>query len=53
MHNHPTGDPTPSQADISTTAQLKEAAATLGIVLHDHLIVARHGHVSFRSKGLL
>ncbi|WPZ36789.1 DNA repair protein RadC [Thalassobaculum sp. OXR-137] len=53
VHNHPTGDPTPSQADISTTAQLKEAAATLGIVLHDHLIVARHGHVSFRSKGLL
>jgi len=53
VHNHPTGDPTPSQADISTTAQLKEAAATLGIVLHDHLIVARHGHASFRAKGLL
>lgn len=52
-HNHPTGDPTPSQADISTTNQLREAAATLGIVLHDHLIVARNGHVSFRSKGLI
>ncbi|MEQ8585456.1 MAG: DNA repair protein RadC [Thalassobaculaceae bacterium] len=53
VHNHPTGDPTPSQADISTTNQLREAAATLGIVLHDHLIVARNGHVSFRSKGLI
>lgn len=53
VHNHPTGDPTPSQADISTTSQLKEAAATLGIVLHDHLIVARQGHTSFRAKGLI
>lgn len=53
VHNHPTGDPTPSQADISTTNQLRDAAATLGIVLHDHLIVARHGHVSFRAKGLI
>jgi DNA repair protein RadC len=53
VHNHPTGDPTPSQADISTTNQLRDAAATLGIVLHDHLIVARNGHVSFRSKGLI
>lgn len=53
VHNHPTGDPTPSQTDISVTHQLKEAAAALGIILHDHLIVARHGHVSFRAKGLV
>lgn len=53
VHNHPSGDPTPSRADISVTNQLKDAAATLGIVLHDHLIVARQGHTSFRAQGLL
>ena len=53
VHNHPSGDPTPSQADIAMTRQLAEAAAALGLVLHDHLIVARGGHTSFRSSGLL
>lgn len=53
VHNHPSGDPTPSQADIAMTRQLAEAAAALGLVLHDHLIVARGGHTSFRSAGLL
>lgn len=53
VHNHPSGDPTPSQADISMTRQLAEAATSLGLVLHDHLIVARGGHTSFRSSGLL
>ncbi len=53
VHNHPSGDPTPSQADIAMTRQLAEAAAALGLVLHDHLIVARGGHTSFRSTGLL
>jgi len=53
VHNHPSGDPSPSQADIAMTRQLAEAAATLGLVLHDHLIVARGGHTSFRSSGLL
>ncbi|GHD61524.1 DNA repair protein RadC [Thalassobaculum fulvum] len=53
VHNHPSGDPSPSQADIAMTRQLSEAAAALGLVLHDHLIVARGGHTSFRSAGLL
>lgn len=53
VHNHPSGDPSPSQADIAMTRQLAEAAAALGLVLHDHLIVARGGHTSFRSAGLL
>lgn len=53
VHNHPSGDPTPSQADIAMTRQLADAATALGLVLHDHLIVARGGHTSFRSAGLL
>ena len=53
VHNHPSGDPTPSEADIAMTRQLAEAAHALGIVLHDHLIVARGCHTSFRSAGLL
>ncbi|MEQ8398047.1 DNA repair protein RadC [Thalassobaculum sp.] len=53
VHNHPSGDPTPSQADISVTRQLGEALSTLGLTLHDHLIVGRGGHTSFRSAGLL
>ena len=48
VHNHPSGDPTPSQADIEVTRQLGEALSTLGLILHDHLIVARGGHTSFR-----
>ena len=53
MHNHPSGDPTPSRADIEVTQQVCAAAATLGIVVHDHLIIGRKGHVSFREKGLM
>lgn len=53
VHNHPSGDPTPSEADIRVTNQLKDAAAALGIVLHDHIIVGRQGHTSFRATGLL
>lgn len=53
VHNHPSGDPTPSRGDIATTRQLQEAATALGLVLHDHLIVARQGHTSFRAEGLL
>src|SRR3546814_7222553 len=52
VHNHPSGDPTPSQADIAMTRQLTEAAAALGLVLPAHLIVARGGQTSFRSSGL-
>lgn len=53
MHNHPSGDPTPSRADMEMTRQVRVAAAALGIALHDHLVVGRKGHVSFREKGLI
>ncbi|MCF3628537.1 DNA repair protein RadC [Thalassospiraceae bacterium LMO-SO8] len=53
VHNHPSGDPTPSQADIEMTRQVAEAANSMGIVLHDHLIVAKSGHTSFRDMGYL
>lgn len=53
VHNHPSGDPTPSEADIAMTAQIQDAAATLGIVLHDHLIVGKGRELSFRGQGYL
>lgn len=53
VHNHPSGDPTPSQGDIDMTNEVKEAAGKLGIVLHDHIVVARGGASSFKSLGLL
>lgn len=53
VHNHPSGDPTPSEADIAMTRQIGEAARALSIVLHDHLIVGRMEEFSFRSAGYL
>ncbi|MEF3046015.1 RadC family protein [Pseudotabrizicola sp. L79] len=53
VHNHPSGDPTPSQADISMTNQINEACQVLGLTLHDHLIVGKSREVSFRSQGYL
>jgi DNA repair protein RadC len=53
VHNHPSGDPTPSRADIEMTAEIKAGAATLGIVVHDHLIIGNGRHLSFRREGLL
>lgn len=53
VHNHPSGDPTPSESDIAMTKDLRAAAEHLGLVLHDHLIIARGSHASFRSLGLL
>ena len=53
VHNHPSGDPTPSKADIEMTRQVRDAAEKLGVVLHDHVIVARNRHASFRTLGLL
>ncbi len=52
-HNHPSGDPTPSEEDIAMTREIAEAAERLGITLHDHVVVGRKGHRSFRSMGLL
>ncbi len=53
VHNHPSGDPSPSRADIQMTKTIAEVAKPLGIVLHDHLIIAREGHASFRGLGLI
>ncbi len=53
VHNHPSGDPTPSRADIDMTNLIIEAGRPLGVAVHDHIIVGREGHTSFRSKGLV
>jgi DNA repair protein RadC len=53
VHNHPSGDPTPSRADIDMTNTIIAAGRPMGIQVHDHLIIARDGHTSFRSKGLI
>ena len=53
VHNHPSGDPKPSREDIEMTREIKAAAGTLGIAIHDHLVIGRKGHASFRSLGLL
>lgn len=53
VHNHPSGDPTPSQADIDMTKDLRDAGDKLGILLHDHIIVSRAGHTSFKTLGVL
>jgi DNA repair protein RadC len=53
VHNHPSGDPTPSKADIDMTRAVATACATLGIDLHDHLIIGRAGHASLRGLGLM
>jgi DNA repair protein RadC len=53
VHNHPSGDPTPSRADIEMTAEVRQAATVLGIALHDHLIIGRGVTLSFRREGLL
>lgn len=52
-HNHPSGDPTPSQADIAMTRQIVEACKALGLAVHDHLVIGRKGHASFKALGLL
>lgn len=52
VHNHPSGNPAPSQADIDLTRQIADAAQTMGIVIHDHLIIGRGGPFSFRAEGL-
>lgn len=53
IHNHPSGDPTPSRADIDMTRQIAEISKPLGIELHDHIIVARSGHASLRGLKLI
>jgi DNA repair protein RadC len=53
VHNHPSGDPTPSKADIEMTKEVRDAGKRLGIALHDHVIIAKGGHTSFKTLGLL
>jgi len=53
VHNHPSGDPTPSQADIQMTHQIDAAAKALGLTVHDHLIIGKSCELSFRAAGLL
>lgn len=53
VHNHPSGDPTPSEADVTMTLQIEDAIRALGITLHDHLIIGKNCETSFRSEGYL
>lgn len=53
VHNHPSGDPTPSRADIEMTRQIETASKAVGIVVHDHVIIGKEHDTSFRSQGLI
>jgi len=53
VHNHPSGSPQPSRADIQITGRIAEAGRLLGITVHDHVIIGREGHVSLKAKGLI
>ena len=53
VHNHPSGDPTPSQADIQMTRAIIDIATPLGISVHDHIIVGKNGHASMKGMKLI
>ena len=53
VHNHPSGNPEPSRADIQITGRIAEAGRLLGVELHDHVIIGREGSVSLKAKGLI
>ncbi|WP_445191991.1 RadC family protein [Sphingomonas sp. Tas61C01] len=53
VHNHPSGDPSPSRADIEITRTIVEAGKRLGIAVHDHIVIGAGGHVSLRAQGLI
>ena len=53
FHNHPSGDPTPSRADIDMTKMIIDTAKPLGITVHDHIIIGRDGHASLRGLRLI
>ena len=53
VHNHPSGDPSPSAADIKMTKEIAEVAKPLGITVHDHIIVGREGHASLKGLRLI
>jgi DNA repair protein RadC len=53
VHNHPSGDPSPSRQDIALTRQIIDAGSTLGVSVHDHVIIGAKGHASLRALGLI
>jgi DNA repair protein RadC len=53
VHNHPSGDPTPSRDDIAMTKEIRDASKKLGVAVHDHVIISKAGHASFKAMGLL
>jgi DNA repair protein RadC len=53
IHNHPSGDPTPSQADVQMTRSVIDVAKPLGISVHDHIIVGKNGHASLKGLKLI
>jgi DNA repair protein RadC len=53
VHNHPSGDPTPSKADIAITRDIIDAAAALNVRVHDHVIVGRNSVVSLKTMGVI
>jgi DNA repair protein RadC len=53
MHNHPSGDPTPSNADVQMTKQIVDIAKPLGIAIHDHIIVGRNRHATLKGLRLI
>ena len=53
VHNHPSGDPSPSQADVRMTKQIIDIAAPLGVSVHDHIIIGRNGHASLKGLQLI
>ncbi|MBL8598901.1 MAG: DNA repair protein [Devosia sp.] len=53
IHNHPSGDPSPSTADVQMTRQIIDVAKPLGITVHDHIIIGRAGHASMRALRLI
>lgn len=53
VHNHPSGDPTPSNADIEMTKEIVRAVTPIDVIVHDHLIISATGHYSFKAHGHL
>lgn len=53
VHNHPSGDPTPSRADIAMTKEIVAAAKAVGVTVHDHIVIVRDSHASLRALGLM
>lgn len=53
VHNHPSGDPTPSDSDISMTEEIIRAARALDVLVHDHIIISKNGHTSFKALGIV